>query len=295
MKPITEMLERKGVLLADGAWGTMLQSRGLPPGECPEVWNLSHRNDVFEIAKAYVDAGSDIIETNTFGGSAIRLAHFDLTDDTAAINRVGASISRDAAGDDVIVMGSIGPSGKILMTGEVTEEELFESFRLQISGLVEGWVDALYVETFSAIDEALIAISAAKQVTNLEVACTFTFNPTPSGEYRTFMGHTVEEATKAITDAGVDIIGTNCGNGITEMVRLVREIRSVEPNLPILVQPNAGIPTETGGNVTWPDTPEMIASMVPQLIDEGANIVGGCCGTTPQHIAAMRKAIDRLA
>jgi 5-methyltetrahydrofolate--homocysteine methyltransferase len=292
MKYISDLLSSKGVLLSDGAWGTMLQTMGLAADECPELWNVSRGNDILEIAKSYVAAGSDIIGTNTFGGNAIRLAHFDLADDTGRINRTGAKISRDAAGNDIVVMGSIGPSGEILMAGEISEDELFDSFVLQIAGLVEGGVDALCIETFYAIDEALIAIDAAKQTSDLEVICTFSFNRIPSGEFRTFMGRTVEGVIKKLTSAGVDIIGANCGSGIDQMVDIVREIRRLEPDYPILAQPNAGVPIETDGVTTWPDTPQMMASVVPQLIDAGANIVGGCCGTTPEHIVAMRKALD---
>lgn len=295
MKPITEKIARKGILLSDGAWGTMLQSKGLSAGECPELWNVTHREGVFEIAKGYVDAGSDLVETNTFGGSTIRLAHFDLQDRTIELNRIGAEISRDAAADQALVTGSIGPSGVILMTGEVSEDELYESFSEQVSGLVAGGVDALLIETFTAIDEAVIAINAARENSELEIACTFTFDRTPTGEYRTVMGHTVDQVVQAITNAGADIVGTNCGNGISGMIDLVREIRTAEPNRPLLVQPNAGIPREKNGSVTWPDPPEKMASMIPELIEAGANIVGGCCGTTPGHIRAMRKVLDGMS
>ncbi len=284
------MVDEGRVLASDGAWGTMLQSQGLEPGECPELWNLTHSEVVLEIARGYIEAGAEMIETNTFGANRIRLMHFGLENDAVRVNEAGASISREAAGDR-IVLGSIGPTGKVLMMGEVSEEEVFEAFREQIIGLESGGANALCIETFTAIDEAVIAVKAARMNAGLEIACTFAFDKSADGSYRTIMGHTVGEVVEALKQERVDIIGANCGNSIVDMIEVVREMRRIEPEMPILAQPNAGMPSVIGGKIVYPDSPEFMASKVPELIEAGADIIGGCCGTTPEHIKAIAKAI----
>ena len=173
-KPFLEAIKENKILISDGAWGTFLQVEGLQSGECPEEWNISHSDVVENIAKSYIEAGSDMVETNTFGGSKYKLNMFGLGDRTYELNKVGAELSRKAAGDDKWVIGSIGPSGAILMMGEVSEEELYEGFLKQVRGLTDGGVDAFCIETFSALDEAELAIKAAK-TTGLPIICTFTF------------------------------------------------------------------------------------------------------------------------
>ena len=283
---------RKGKpLISDGAWGTFLQARGLEPGECPELWNITHRSDVFAIAKSYIDAGADIILTNSFGGSPLKLSHFGLSDRCAELNESAAAISREAAGTDKFVLGSMGPSGAILMMGEVSEQELYDGFALQSAALKKGGVDAICIETMSAIDEASIAIRAAKEATGLEIICTFTFEKTASGEYRTIMGVSPTEMVHVMKDAGASIIGTNCGNGFEQMIGIVKEIRTVDTTTPILVHANAGKPIIRDGITIYQDTPELMATILPTLISSGANIIGGCCGTTPAHIQALATAI----
>ncbi len=291
MKSLLAEIRKGKPLISDGAWGTFLQARGLQPGECPELWNITHREDVFAIAKSYIDAGADMILTNSFGGSPLNLSHFGLSDRTAELNETAAIISREAAGTEKFVLGSIGPSGAILMMGEVSEQELYDGFILQAQSLKKGGVDAICVETMSAIDEACVAVRAAKESTGLEVVCTFTFEKTAAGEYRTMMGVSPTEMVQAIKDAGASVIGTNCGNGFEQMIGIVKEIRSVDTVTPILVHANAGKPVVNDGIVSYPDTPEMMAGTMQKLIAEGANIVGGCCGTTPAHIRALANAI----
>ncbi len=295
MKPIAELLKLKRVLLSDGAWGTMLQAKGLAAGECPELWNLQRRRDVLEIARAYVDSGCDLIETNSFGGNRIKLACYGLHERVYELNHAAAEISREAAGNEKIVLGSIGPSGKILLTGDVTEEELYDSFREQAAALKEGGADAICIETMSATDEARIAVRAAKDATGIEIICTFTFTKTPLGEYRTIMGHSVADVAAAMRQEGIDVIGANCGTGIEDMIEIVRGLRLVEKDLPIIAQPNAGMPAiEESGTLTYPETPQFVASRAGSLVEAGARIIGGCCGTTPQHIRAVASALDRL-
>jgi 5-methyltetrahydrofolate--homocysteine methyltransferase len=294
MRSILSSLKNKKILVSDGAWGTLLQERGLQPGECPELWNSTHRNDVFAVAKGYIDAGADIILTNSFGGSPHKLAHYGLSGRAAELNESAAAISREAAGDDHLVLGSMGPTGAILMTEEVSEQTLYEGFYLQAGALKKGGADALCVETMSAIDEACLAIRAARESTGLEVVCTFTFDKTVAGEYRTMMGVSPAQMARAVTEAGAAVMGANCGNGIDRMIDIVREIRTVDGSTPILVHANAGKPVvREDGATVFPETPEVMAARVQDLIKSGANIIGGCCGTTPAHIRALVNAIRR--
>jgi 5-methyltetrahydrofolate--homocysteine methyltransferase len=285
--PILEALGSGNVLLSDGAWGTFLHKRGLAAGECPELWNLTHEDVVAAIAASYIDAGSDVILTNSFGGSAIKLRHYGLESQTVQLNEAAARISRSAAGGDRYVMGSMGPSGEMLMMGMVSEEDLKEGFRLQAQGLIAGGVDALCIETMSAVDEAVLAIEAAREAGSLPVACTFTFARAANGEFRTMMGVSPEEMVAAVMAAGADIIGTNCGNGFANMIPIVKQIRAINPSIPVLVHGNAGKPEFVDGQTVFPETPEMMAAHVWELMDAGATIIGGCCGSTPDHIRAI--------
>jgi 5-methyltetrahydrofolate--homocysteine methyltransferase len=289
MISILEKLKLNKILISDGAWGTFLYERGLQPGECPELWNITHRDDVFSIAKSYIEAGADIILTNSFGGSPSKLKSFGLQDRAAELNEAAAKISREAAGNDHIVLGSIGPTGIMLMLGEVPEQILYEGFCIQAEALKKGGVDAICIETMSDIDEACLAIRAAKQATGLEIVCTFTFDKTIDGGFKTMMGVSPSDMVKAVKEAGASIIGTNCGNGFSQMIDIVREIRKVDKLTPVLVHANAGLPTFRDGKTIYPETPEMMAGKVIELIKSGADIIGGCCGTTPEHIKALAR------
>lgn len=282
------------VLVSDGAWGTFMQKLGLKPGECPELWNLERPEDIRFIAQSYIDAGADMVETNSFGANRIKLERFGLSDRAAEINREAARLSRAAAGGDKWVLGSMGPTGKMLIAEEVTEEELYEAYKEQAEALADGGADALCVETMSDIEEARTAVRAAKENTGLEVICTFAFERTVRGEYRTMMGVSPAEAARAMAAAGADIIGANCGNGIAEMIKIVDELHAARPDIPILVHANAGLPERVGGEDFFPDSPSYMAGMLGELVRAGANIVGGCCGATPEHIRAMREAVRGL-
>lgn len=281
------------ILVSDGAWGTQLQARGLPTGECPEQWCLDHPSIVREIARSYAEAGADLIKTNSFGGSRLKLAHYGLADRAVQINEAAARLSREGAGPDRRVLGSIGPSGILLMMGEVTEEEMIDAFAEQASALERGGADTLCIETMSATDEAVLAIRAARAHTSCEVACTFTFERNNRGEYRTMMGLSPEDAARAAVDAGAHLTGTNCGNGMARMIEIVRLMRSaIGPHVPLLVHANAGLPEIVNGAAVFPETPAEMASQVDALLEAGARIVGGCCGTGPAHISALRAAVD---
>jgi len=278
---------RDHVLLSDGAWGTFLQAKGLKPGECPELWNLTHRNDVLDIAVSYVNAGCNIIETNSFGASRIKLASYGLGDRTAEINSRAAAISREAAGKNVHVAGSVGPTGKILMMGDVTEEELYEAFREQSAALEKGGADIILIETMTALDEASVAVRAARENTGCLVMVTMTFSRVPSGEFRTMMGVSPEEMVFSMKEAGAHVIGSNCGNGMAQMAGIVKAIRAADKEIPVIIQANAGLPELAGTKTVYRETAEIMASYVPELVAAGVNIIGGCCGTTPEHIRAI--------
>lgn len=293
MRTIKEAIAKKGVLVSDGAWGTFIHQKGLRSDECPESWNLLRPDDIYDVAYSYVKAGADMILTNSFGGSPFKLAPYGLKDKTYEINKAAAEISRKAAGGDVLVVGSVGPTGKILMMGEVTEEELFEGFAEQVRGLVEGGADAVIIETMSDTDEARVAIRAAKFVTDREIVCTFTFGLTPANEYRTMMGTTPAETVEMLIGEGVSVLGANCGNGTAGMIEIVKEIRAVNREIPVLVHANAGMPVLREGISVFPESPREMSDQIGDLIAAGATIVGGCCGTTPEHISRIVEVVHR--
>lgn len=290
---ILDKLAQKRILLSDGAWGTFLQATGLKPGECPELWNITRKNDIVKIAEAYLEAGSDIIGTNSFGGSIFKLSQYGLGDRVFELNKAAASISREVAGDSGHVAGSIGPTGKMLIMGDITEDELYDAFREQSVALEKGGADIIIVETMSAVDEASLAAKAARENTKCTVIVTMTFESSPNGEYRTMMGVTPSEMVAAMKEAGAHIIGSNCGNGIENMIGIVKEIRRVDSLIPVMIQANAGIPELIDGKTLFRESPEKMASYVPALIEAGADIIGGCCGTTPAHIREIGKIIRK--
>ena len=290
MRSIVAEIKKGKTLISDGAWGTLLQQKGLQPGECPEMWNVEHPEAVLDIAKSYIEAGADMIETNSFGGNAFKLGMFGLADRAYELNKAAAEISRKAAGDKFVI-GSIGPTGKMLMMGDVTVEEMYEAFKVQAQALEAGGVDAMVIETMSDLDEAKCAIKACKENTKCEVICTFTFEKSAEKEYHTMMGVTPAQMVEELVNTGVAVIGANCGNGITDMVGIVEEIRSKNNNIPILVHANAGMPQYKDGQTIFPESPEQMAQYTAKLLSAGVNIIGGCCGTTPGHICKIAEVV----
>jgi 5-methyltetrahydrofolate--homocysteine methyltransferase len=279
-------LEKKKILIADGGWGTELQKRGLAPGDPPEAWNLSHQEEVGAVARSYVEAGADIILTNTFGGSPLKLAKVHLEDKLLEINRQGARISKQAAGDQALVFASIGPSGEFMAPlGMVSEVDMVQGFAEQARAFAAGGADGIVVETMMDLAEAKAALRAAKESTSLPVAVTLTFNKGPKG-YATMMGVRPEQAVAELERAGADIVGANCGAGIDIMIELMGLMRSAT-TLPLWCKPNAGLPELVHGKTVYRETPEMMASKLKTLVEAGAKIVGGCCGTNPSHIRAL--------
>ena len=287
MEKISELVRKGRILISDGAWGTFLQAKGLMPGVCPEIWNITRPDDVLDIARSYIEAGADMIETNSFGGNRFKLANYGLENRAEELNKAAAAISRKAAGRNHFVLGSIGPTGKILMMGDVAAEEVYDAFREQATALEAGGADAIVIETMTDLEEALLAIKAAKEHTKCEVICTMTFDKTVDNQYRTMMGVSPTVMVSSLISAGADIIGANCGNGTKDMVGIVEEIRLCNGEIPVLIHANAGMPEYRDGKTVFPENPEEMARYTSMLKEAGANIIGGCCGTTPQHIAKI--------
>jgi len=289
-KLVLEELLRSAPVILDGAWGTQLQRRGLPVGGCPDEWNLSHPEKVEEVARAYVEAGSQIILTNTFGSNAVTLERYGLADRVEAINRAGVEISRRAAAGRAKVFASIGPSGVMLMMGDKTPDQLRMAFAVQAEALAQAGADGLVIETMSDPAEALLALEAAK-ATGLPVAVCMTFDSGKNRD-RTMMGTTPEHAAEQLTAAGADVIGANCGAGPETYVQICRRLKSATDR-PIWIKPNAGLPEVVNGQTIYRLSCDDFASYVPQLIDAGASFIGGCCGTTPEFIRAICRVLGR--
>lgn len=290
MHPTLAELLGGGIVLLDGAWGTELQARGLVPGECPDHWNLTAPERVAEVARAYVEAGSRVILTNTFGASSLCLAGHGLAEQATAINRAGARISREAAGTTAKVFASMGPSGKMLMMGEVTPEQLQASFAEQAQALAEGGADGLVIETMADLEEAKLALAAARS-TGLPVAVCMVYDSGKDKD-RTMMGTTPEQAAEALAAGGADIIGSNCGQGVEGFVAICRRLRAATDR-PIWIKANAGLPAVEDGKVVYHTTPEAFAAYLPALREAGASFVGGCCGTNPAFVRALAERLAR--
>lgn len=286
MHPLIQKLIDEQPVITDGAWGSQIQSLGLLPGECPDNWNLENPGAVGQVASSYVAAGSRIILTNTFGANKKMLERHGLSDKAAAINRAGAMISRKAAQDAAFVFGSMGPTGKMVFSGEISEGELDDVFTEQATALAQGGVHGFVIETMSELAEARIALKAAQRI-GLPVVVSMTYD-SGKGYERTMMGITPEEASEEFKVAGADVIGANCGMGTEYIVSICSRIRSTT-NLPIWIKPNAGMPEVIGGNVTYKSTPESFAGYALRLKAAGANFIGGCCGTNPEYIRALRQ------
>ncbi len=276
-------------MLTDGAWGTELQSRGLPVGEFPDLCNLTHPEHVGAVARSYVEAGSQLILTNTFGSNRFRISTEGGEVDVAALNSKGVKISREAAGRSAFVFGSVGPSGKLLAAGEVTADELRQAFVEQTTALAQAGADGLVLETFSDLEELLVALDATRR-TGLPVVACLVYDSGKNKD-RTMMGTTPEQAAAALDKAGAAAIGANCGQGIAGFVSICQRLKAAT-RLPGWIKANAGLPELVAGRATYRTTPEEFASYTPALVEAGASFLGGCCGTSPAFISAMKNRLQ---
>jgi 5-methyltetrahydrofolate--homocysteine methyltransferase len=296
MVSILERIKKGEILIADGAMGSLLMARAkdLIQGKCPEVINLSRPDILEEVASLYLEAGADIIQTNTFGGSPLKLSDYSLDEKTEEINRTAVQAVKKVVEGKAYVSASCGPSGKMLKPyGNIDPDVMYESFLRQLRVVIEAGVDIICVETMIDIEEAALAIKAAKSISpSTPVMATMTFDKTPRGFF-TMMGVNIEKAAKELEAAGAYIIGSNCGNGIENMILIAREYKEFT-SLPLIIQSNAGLPEMKGEEVVYPETPEFMAKKSKELAAVGVSIIGGCCGTTPDHIRVIGQAVRSL-
>jgi methionine synthase I (cobalamin-dependent) len=285
---LIDELVAHGPIVTDGAWGTQLQASGLEGGACPDHWNLTHPASVEAVARAYVEAGSQIVLTNTFRANRVALASYDLADSAVEISRRGVEISRRAAADRAHVFASIGPSGKMLVAGQVEAETLRAAFHEQAQAMADAGAHAIVVETMAELEEAEIAVQAGLN-TGLPVVACVVFDSGADLD-RTMMGVTPEQAAEHLTRIGANVIGANCGQGIAGYVGICQRLRACT-ELPLWMKANAGVPEVINGQVVYKTTPREFASYGPTLVEAGASFVGGCCGTSPEFIAALRNEI----
>ncbi|MCG6910306.1 MAG: homocysteine S-methyltransferase family protein [Deltaproteobacteria bacterium] len=279
------------VVIFDGAMGTMLLESGLPAGGTPELWNLERPDIVEDIHRRYFAAGSDVVQTNTFGGTALKLADKGSGDKAEAVNAAAVKIAKRACPEGCFVAGDIGPTGRMLPpVGTATVEELEETFFHQAAVLLKNGADLISIETMFSLEESLAAVRAAKRAGSCPVIAAVTYNKTPNG-YFTMMGEGVGQCVQAFEDSGADVIASNCTLGSRDMLELVVEMKSTTEK-PILIQPNAGKPiADDGGPTRYEQTAQEFAEDVRRLVDAGADMVGGCCGTNASFIREMVRQI----
>jgi homocysteine S-methyltransferase len=292
MESFIEKLANSNILVADGAMGTMLHTRGVGFDKCFDELNLTNPGAVAEIHRAYIEAGAQLVITNTFGANRFKLGKHGLQEDVLEINRAGVDLAKRvvaASFRDVLIAGDVGPLGvRIAPYGRVQPEAAREAFAEQIGALAEAGVDLLVIETFSDLYEIREAIKAARQVCDLPVVASVTF----TRDDRTLLGDDPFKVASRLSEAGVDVIGVNCSGGPTQLLRLLKQMSQAVPEGKFWVKPNAGWPEQVGGRIMYPADAEYFGDYALSFREAGACIVGGCCGTTPQHIAAMRKALD---
>lgn len=285
---LKEYLASDRVLIADGATGTMLMAAGLPPGAAPEVWNVEAPAQVMALHQTYLEAGSQIVLSNSFGGSPLKLAKYGLQERAVELNHAAASLARQAVGDRAYVAGDIGPTGELMEPlGTLTPETAFEAFKAQAAALVEGGVDALWIETMSDLEEARAAVLAAKQVTHLPVFCSLSFGP----KSRTMMGVSARRAAAELWPLGLAAVGANCGEGLDMIPEVLRQMSEAVPDAVLIAKPNAGLPRIVGKETIYDVGPMDFAQQMQGFIALGARVVGSCCGSNPEYIRALTAAL----
>ena len=282
---------KEKIIIFDGAMGTMLMSEGLSPGETPELWNVEKPSVVMDIHKQYFEVGSDVVHTNTFGGTTMKLSEKGLMEKMGVLNTEAIKIARKVCPGGKFVAGDIGPTGKMLKPlGEVTPEELEETFFSQASALIEGGVDFISIETMFSLGEALAAVRGIKKAGDLTVVASMTYSRTKNGFF-TMMGEGVSQCTSALENVGVDVIASNCTLGSKDMIDLTKELRASTLK-PILIQPNAGKPVTQKGITYYKQAPSEFAQDGKEIIESGANMIGGCCGTNLEFIKELVKKLN---
>jgi 5-methyltetrahydrofolate--homocysteine methyltransferase len=293
MTKLQTLLNDFGYILADGAMGTMLFASGLENGASPELWNVEHPERVEAIHRGYLEAGAQLLLTNTFGGTRHRLALHNLQDRVAELNLAAVNVLREevaASGVTALVAGDIGPSGGVLLPyGEMTFEEARDAFAEQARALVAGGVDLIWIETMADLEEMRAAVEAVRQVSpEIPIITTMTFDT----HGRTMMGVTPEKAVVYLKDLGAAAAGGNCGNGPDEIIAVVEKMKATSPEVTLVAKANAGIPELVGGRAVYRATPEMMVDYARQVFAAGARIIGACCGSTPAHIQAIAGALS---
>ena len=291
MPNLQDRLKKSNILIADGATGTMLQNAGLPRGTPPERWNLENPEAVRALYRAYVEAGSDIILTNTFGGTRIRLERDSLGDKVTEINRAAASLAREVAGENILVFGDIGPTGSLLKPlGQLAPADAVDAFAEQAAALAEGDADAILIETMSDLDEAKLAIEGVRKSVGLPIIVTFSFDT----RGHTMMGVKPALAAREIWSMGVTAVGANCGRTLDETLTAIQAMRQAVPEAILMAKPNAGLPHADGSELVYDVTPDILADYAQKFAAEGVKIFGGCCGSTPDHIRAVAGILKQI-
>jgi len=289
---LPHVLKKAGILLLDGATGSELMKRGLEPGVCPELWNLTHAGEVRDIARMYFDAGSDVVFTNTFGGSWLKLCDSGLGNDVHELNLAGARLACEARPAGRFVIGSVGPSGKMLAPfGDTEPEEMVRSFALQVAAIAEAGVDGFMLETFQDLDELSCAIKAIREVCDLPYSVSLTYSKTEGGFY-TMMGTSLADAALSLASSGSLSIGSNCGSGMQQMIVVGRALRNLLPGIPLSVKPNAGDPVWLDGKTCYTEDAGAFETGFSELALLAPVMIGGCCGTGAGHIRLLRRLID---
>lgn len=281
-------LQSGSLLIADGATGTMLMSAGLPAGSAPELWNVERPDQIIALHHAYLEAGSQIILTNTFGGSRIKLDKFGLGERTRELNLAAVALAKQACQGQAYVAGDIGPSGELMQPmGMLTYDLALQAFAEQAAALADGGADLLWVETMTDLSEAKAAVAGARQVTDLPIFCSLSFGR----KARTMMGVSARQAAQELWPLGLSAIGANCGEGLEMIPEVLRQMREVLPDAPLIVKPNAGLPKLIAGQTTYDLQPADFAAQMEEFVDLGAQVIGSCCGSSPAYIAALRDSL----
>jgi 5-methyltetrahydrofolate--homocysteine methyltransferase len=289
MSKLHDLLNSQAVILADGAMGTQLFARGLESGMSPELWNVEHPDRVMDVHRSYAEAGTQMLLTNSFGGTRFRLALHKFEDRVYEFNRAAAEIARKAVAGiphTVLIGGSVGPSGELLdPLGTLTFDEAVQGFADQAIGLRDGGVDYFQVETMSALEEVEAAIKGIRSVSDLPIIATMSFDT----NRHTMMGIKPETAAQKLPEFGADVIGANCGTGVPDNLYALEQMAKANPNAILFVKSNAGVPQYKAGGLIYSGTPEVMADYAVEAQRLGARIIGACCGSSPAHLAAMKE------